>query len=642
MSSQSPAKTPSSDPPEEAVGPRFDPALRRKKLWSYFWSYKGLFATGAFFLLLTNILSFAIPGYLGQAIDLMRQASVDDGMDFASVRSEVVAAAIAIILFAIGAGCARVFSRTFIFNAGRYIEFDIRNELYDHLAKFTPSYFGANSTGDVTSRVTNDVTYVRLLFAITFLHVINTAIAYSIAIERMGALDWTLTLWCLAPYPFLLFALRGVLRALFNQTKIVQAQLSTLSTRVQENLAGVGVIKSYGLENYEKEKYSENNEDFLAKNLKLARIRALFMALMVLIASTGTFVVLLMGSRQVISGAMSLGAFVEFNAYIVALAFPTVAMGWVFSVWHRGLAGFERVCEILLVEAAFSDDPDAPATLPAPGEREAVGEIRFEHVSFGYDEEQTILHDIDLTIEAGTTVALVGKTGSGKSTFAKLIARLYDPISGTITIDGAPLRELPLRLYRNEVGFVPQDPFLFSMTIKQNIRFGLDALEYDETMIRSLPNRSLLEGKETTESVDERIAEAVEVAALSSDIAGFKDGLDTLVGERGVTLSGGQKQRITIARALLVDPRILILDDALASVDTQTESVILDHLDHIMKGRTSLILTHRFNALTRVDRILVLDEGRVVEDGTHAELLERGGVYADMFERQRLQEQLAS
>jgi ABC-type transport system involved in cytochrome bd biosynthesis fused ATPase/permease subunit len=261
---------------------------------------------------------------------------------------------------------------------------------------------------------------------------------------------------------------------------------------------------------------------------------------------------------------------------------------------------------------------------------------------FGYSEEQTILHDIDLTIEAGTTVALVGKTGSGKSTLAKLIARLYDPTSGSITIDGAPLRELPLRLYRNEVGFVPQDPFLFSMTIKQNIRFGLDALAYDETMARSLPNRSLLEGRETTDCVDEHIVEAVEVAALTSDIAGFKEGLDTFVGERGVTLSGGQKQRITIARALLVDPRILILDDALASVDTQTESVILDHLEHIMRGRTSLILTHRFNALTRVDRILVIDQGRIVEDGTHAGLLDQGGMYAEMYERQRLQEQLAS
>ncbi|MFU8804654.1 MAG: ABC transporter ATP-binding protein, partial [Bradymonadaceae bacterium] len=474
------------------------------------------------------------------------------------------------------------------------------------------------------------------------LHVINTVMAYTIAIQRMGALDWSLTLWCLAPYPFLLFALRGVLRAMYTHTRIVQAQLSTLSTRVQENLAGVGVVKSYGLEEYEKQKYGVLNDDFFDKNIKLSKVRALFMALIVLIASTGTFVVLLVGSQKVVAGTMTLGAFVEFNAYIVALAFPTIAMGWVFSVWHRGLAGFDRVCEILLREPAFVDDPDSPVKLPTADERENIGHVRFWNVSFGYDDETLVLHDIDIEIEAGSTVAFVGKTGSGKSTLAKLIGRLYDPTSGHICIDDQPLTQLALRQVRSEIGFVPQEPFLFSMTIGQNIRFGLDALEYDETMARSLPTRSLLEGKETTESMDERIEEAVEVAAMTSDVEGFKDGIDTLVGERGVTLSGGQKQRITIARALLVDPRILILDDALSSVDTHTESIILDHLDHIMKGRTSIILTHRFNALARVDRIFVLDEGRVIEAGTHHELIEEGGLYADMFERQRLQEQLES
>lgn len=630
---------------------KVDRRARRQRLWQYFARYKGLFLFGAITLLLTNAFALAIPGYLGKAVQLMRDAAVESqsasaGIDivqaFAAVRSEVVTAAIFIILLSIGSGIFRIYSRTSIFNAGRHIEFDMRNELYDKLATLDPAFYSSMPTGDVTSRVTNDVTYVRLLYAITYLHVINAAIAYTIALQKMVVLDLELTIWCMATYPVLLIAVRFVTQALFNQTKIVQSQMASMSTRVQENLAGVNVVKSYALENREIAEFARENESFYKENMTLSLARGGLDALVVMMATVGTLVVLVLGSKKVIDGTMPLGTFVEFNAYVVAIAFPTIGMGWVFSVWHRGLAAFERACEILFREPDIKEIPDA-RRLKADDGSSPMGHIRFENVNFSYNQERTVLHDINIDIPAGSTVAFVGRTGSGKSTLAKLLARFYDPDQGRILIDGTPLTDLALRETRSQIGFVPQDPFLFSMTLGQNVRFGLDALEYDDTVDRQPPTRALLESHEGQHlSQQERIEQAVEVAGLNVDIETFPEGLDTLVGERGVTLSGGQKQRLTIARALLIDPRILILDDALSSVDTQTESLILDHLDYIMRGRTSIIITHRFNALSRVDRIYVLDEGRIVESGTHYELIKSAGVYASMLERQKLREQLES
>lgn len=622
---------------------------RNRRLWEFFKVYRAWFALGALLLLATNVLNLAIPAYIGEAVETLSQAVSDAGGLGAGVeatRSELLYIGLFIIALAIGGGITRALSRIMIFNAGRHIEFDLRNEIYDKFAALGAHFFGGMSTGDITSRSANDVSFVRVFFAISFLHIINTTMAYSIAMSRMVEINWKLTLVCLVPYPLILWVLRYLVHAVFEQSREVQTQMSQLSTKVQENIGGASVIRCYAIQDREVADYAVMNESFYEKNMRLAVLRGGMQTLMMLVAGVGTLAVLIVGTSMVINGTMALGDFVEFNSYVVALAFPTAAMGWVFAVWNRGLAAFERITEILDLTPRIQE-PDAARRreLPALVPGTARGAISLRGVSFSYpdDPDTRVLKDLDIEIEAGSSVAIVGRTGSGKSTLVRLIARLYDPTAGEIFIDGQPLTALALRDTRSEIGFVPQEPFLFSMTIGQNVRFGLDALELDPTLKRGVPTRPLLKDDARPQiSQAERITQAVEVAGLGPDVIGFPNGLDTLVGERGVTLSGGQKQRVTIARALLMDPRILILDDALSSVDTKTEGVILDHLDAIMADRTSIILTHRFNALSRVDKIFVLHEGRVVESGSHQELLDARGMFYEMCERQRLEESLQS
>lgn len=603
-------------------------AQRRAHLWGYFTRYLWWFLGGAAALVVTNYLGLEIPAQLGRAVQLLKESEAAFGP---ATQSALLNIGLIIIALAIGAGVARIISRITIFNAGRFIEFDVRNELYAKLTALDPTFYNDFPTGEITSRVTNDVAYIRLLFAIGFLHIINTSLAYTIALQKMVAIDWSLTFYCLAPYPPMLFMMLLIIRALFDQTKIVQAKMAELSTKVQENLAGVAVVKTFNLQAREQARFDELGETYYQASMRLALLRGALTALTVLVAGTGTMIVLLVGSRRVVEGSLTLGEFVELNGYVVSLAFPTSAMGWVFSVWHRGQAGFDRLIDILYRDSALTAAA-TPQTLPQ--DAPIKGGIRLEGVRFGYGEEQ-VLRGIDLEIEPGSTVAIVGRTGSGKSTLIKLLARMYDPDEGRVLIDGVDVKALDLRALRSELGFVPQDPFLFSMTIGQNISFGVDAMAFDDSLEREVPREPLIPG-----SGDSRIMQAITVAGLAQDLDAFPEELETLVGERGITLSGGQKQRVTIARALLTNPRVLVLDDALSSVDTQTESVILDHLDALMRDRTSILITHRYNALARVDRIFVMEEGRLIEQGTHEQLMALGQVYAKMYEQQKLRESL--
>ena len=619
--------------------PDISPETQKAYLWELFEPYKYWFLAGAICLILTNWLKFMIPEYIGRAVQLLREATgTETGLG--EIHSSLIDAAIFIMVLAAGAAVVRIMSRIFIFNAGRYIEFDIRNRFYKKLTELTPAFFGEISTGDLTSRSANDIKQIRLLFAVAFLHIVNTTVAFAIALTRMAALDWQLTLVCLLPYPLLLLILRYLVHALYHQNQKVQSQLSDISSKVQESLNGMGVIKPYAIEDREKSSFQGLNTEFFDKVMKLATLRGGLQSLMGIISGVGTLLVLVVGTGKVINGTLQLGAFVEFNGYVVALAYPTISMGWVFSIWHRGLASFDRLVEIFEIEPVLgppSEDEAEP--LPELPDKEGCqGEIEFENVSFKYPDdnrkrtEDQALTDVDLELPAGSTAAIVGPTGAGKTTLVKLLARFYDCDSGSIRLDGRPIDKIPLRQLRSEIGFVPQEPFLFSMTVRDNIRFGLDAYQNDDSL--GAP-RLATKTSGTAGDSEDPIEEVARLAGLGPDIERFEEGLDTLVGERGVTLSGGQKQRITIARALLLDPRVLVLDDALSSVDTETESVILEHLEERLDSCTTLILTHRFNILDQVDYVYVMDGGRIIERGTHKDLLKHNSKYKQMLIRQQ-------
>lgn len=580
---------------------------RNRQLLAYFGSSWPSFAAGGVALLVTNLLALSIPRQIGGAVQHLKDATDTTAIDI----SVVEGFAWMIAALALGAAVARVVSRIFIFNAGRQIEYKLRNALFAHLTTLDRAFFERSATGDLTSRVVNDVTYVRLLFGFGVLHVVNTAIAYVVVLTLMMSVSPKLTLYSLAPYPIIFFTVRLFTKAVYTRTQAAQAQLSAISARAQENLSGAMVVRAFAIQDRENQAFRALSDEYVERNLALARVRGALMPYMGVIGGLGMLIVIWLGGLETIRGDITLGDYIEFSAYVVTLAWPTMAMGWVLSMWHRGTAAFDRLGVILDAKPSVAPPAGRGAQLPPPGA--TSGAIEFENVSLDYEDGTPALVDVSLSIPAGKTVAIVGRTGAGKTSLVHLVARLRDPSTGRVTMDGVDLRDLDPVDVRAEIGYVPQDPFLFSMTVEDNIRLG--------------------ERQASHLSVED----AIRIAGLEDDVEILTDGLETLVGERGVTLSGGQKQRVTIARAVLRAPRVLVLDDALASVDTQTERRILDELAEVMKGRTSLIVTHRFSALELVDDIIVLDEGRVAERGTHASLLEQGGIYAGLHHRQQME-----
>ncbi len=532
-------------------------------------------------------------------------------------------------------------TRWILIGVSREIEFDLRNDMLERLVEMEPEFYVRNRTGDLMSRATNDLNAVRMVLGPGIMYSATTIVTMVVAIFFMVQLSASLTGWVLLPVPVVAFAVRYFGETIHRLSEQIQAALGTLSTRAQENLTGIRVVRAYAQEKPEIEAFDQANRDYVNRNIKLITTWSLFFPFLTALIGI-TFVILLgKGGRNVIDHKFTVGTMWAFYWFLGQLVFPMIALGWVTNIFQRGAASMGRLNYILNAKPGIGDcsaqheartmardngrNGDSAASVPVATSESAIrGEIEFRHLTFTYptarNEEGSaggpVLRDINLHVTAGSTLAIVGPTGSGKSTLASLIARLWEVPPGTLLIDGRSIRDYPLSELRRAIGYVPQDTFLFSDTLRENIAFGVNTAQ------------------------EEHIYEAAEIASISGEIQSFPHSWETMVGERGITLSGGQKQRTSIARAILRRPKILILDDALSSVDTDTEERILRRLRDVMRQRTSVVISHRVSTVKHADQIIVLRDGRIIERGTHEELLELGGYYADLNQKQMLEEEL--
>ncbi len=582
------------------------------RLLPYVARYRARFAAGSVFLLLATAIQLVSPWVLKLAID---------DLTAGVTQAKLGLYAGALVGIAALGGVCRFWMRRVIIGASRLIEYDLRGHFFARLQRLDLAYFQRNRTGDLMSRATNDLSAVRMMVGPALMYSATTSIVFVVAVALMLSISAWLTLIVLLPLPLVSIAVRRFGDAIYHRSERIQAQLARLSAIAQEALAGVRVVRAYGREAAELERFEAANREYVARSRAVIMIQGLFFPSLAFCLGLSALVVLWAGTREVVAGRMTAGDFVAFNAYLTMLAWPMIAFGWVTSMLQRGMAAWQRMLAVSDAEPGVRDpEPDA-AQSPPGGVR---GRVELRDLSFAYNGEP-VLQGVSAVVEPGQMLALVGPTGSGKSTLVNLLPRLFDPPPGAVFVDGVDVRQLPLAVLRGAIGYVPQEPLLFSATVAENVAFGAagngDSGGQDG------------DGAAAVES-------AVALACLDADVARFPDGLETTVGERGLTLSGGQQQRVALARALLADPRILILDDALSAVDTRTEEAILARLRGVMRERTSIVVSHRISTVRGADQILVLDRGRVVERGTHDELLARGGLYADLDRQQRLEAEL--
>ena len=578
-----------------------------RRLFGYILRYRSAFLFGLACVLVTTVVALASPWVLKLAIDDLRR-----GVDAATIR---VYAAAVFGLAAVG-GVFRFLMRRIIIGASRGIEYDLRNDFFAHLQRLDLAYFQQHRTGDLMSRATNDLSAVRMMIGPAVMYSATTTLTCVVAVGIMMSIDAWLTLVALAPLPLISVSVRYFGAMIHRRFERIQEQLSEISAMTQETLSGVRVVRAYGQEAFEAERFSRANEEYVRLNKGLIRVQALYFPIMGFLMGIGALLVLWLGSREVVAGRMTVGELVAFNAYLLMLSWPMIAFGWVTNLVQRGMASWERMLEVLDTPPRITD---AAAAGRAVVSTPINGHIEFRHLTFAYG-DHVVLQDVSAVLPAGTTTAIVGATGSGKSTLLSLLPRLHDPPPGSVFIDGVDVRDMPLSALRGAIGFVPQEPFLFGTTLAENIAFGAPVAHDDQ----------------------ERLAHAAGIARLDKDVATFPRAYDTMIGERGITLSGGQKQRTAIARALVIDPRIVILDDALSAVDTYTEEEILDRLREVMRQRTAIIVSHRISTVRGADQILVLASGRIVERGTHQQLVAGNGPYAELYRKQLLEEELAA
>lgn len=581
-----------------------------RTLIPYFRPYRKGLAAGLLLVVASNVFTILGPWLIKQAIDSLSVELSGDAL---------VRYALLIVGVALAAGAARYGMRELLNGISRRMETDLRNDLFAHLLRLPPEFYDRWRTGDIMSRATNDILAVRQVAGPAIMYLVNTAAIGGFALVLMIWISPSLTLYSMIPMAVLPVAVLWFGRKIHARFERIQAQFSTVSNFAQENLSGIRIVKAYGREADQSVRFDVLNREYMGLNMDLAQVWGGFYPSLQLLGGLGAVVVLWLGGRQIIDGSITVGEFVAFGFYLTLLMWPMIAVGWVTNLFQRGAASMRRLDD-LFEEPTVIEDPARPVEVGA-----LRGEIAFEDVWFRYPgTERWVLEDLSFRISAGQTVAVVGATASGKSSLVRLIPRLYDATRGTVRIDGIDVRDLRLRDLRAAVAMVPQDPFLFSESLRRNVAPpGVDG---------TAP------GEDAPTGV--RLAESVEIAALTEALAELPDGIDTVLGERGINLSGGQKQRATIARALYRDAPVLILDDALSAVDTVTEERILRGLRSYMRGRTSIVVSHRVSAVAGADLILVLEDGRLAESGTHATLLARGGVYARLLERQLLAEEL--
>lgn len=575
----------------------------------YFIKYKWRLFVGVIITILSKLLSLKIPEIIKNSLNSVEDYITGKETDFAIIKQQLFINILLIIGVTLLAGFFTFLMRQTIIVVSRLIEFDLKNEIYQQYQDLSVNFYKKNRTGDLMNRISEDVSKVRMYFGPAIMYSLNMIVLFAIGFTKMLETDVKLTLYTLIPFPVLSLSIFLLSKEINKKTTVVQQYLSKLTTFNQEFFSGINVVKSYAIEGPVLSSFNQLADEAKEKNIELSKVQALFFPLMILLIGISNILVLYIGGKQYIAGEIQIGVIAEFILYVNILTWPVAVVGWVTSIVQQAEASQTRINEFL------QQVPEIKNT--ASKNTDIKGKVTFDNVSLTYDDTNiTALKGVSFTVNKGETLAIMGKTGSGKSSIVNMIARMYDTTQGTVLIDDIPIKDLNLYNVRDQIGFVPQDPFLFSDSIENNIKFGKN------------------------DATEEEIIVAAKNAVIHDNIVGFTDGYKTILGERGVTLSGGQKQRTSIARAIIKDPKILIFDDCLSAVDTETEEKILSNLEKVSKDKTTFIISHRVSSAKNADKIIVLEDGKIIQQGTHNQLITTEGTYKNMYEQQLLEKEI--